>query len=97
MSKTIRYGWLICAGLLTLSARADMQHGKTLHEENCTNCHIMADHTALYTRKDRKVDSLHRLGGQISACTQALDIAWFPEDEKDVVEYLNATYYHFKP
>ena len=97
MTKTIHYGLLLGIGLLTLSARADVENGKTLHEENCTSCHLMADHSALYTRQDRKVDSLHRLGGQVSACTQALNIAWFPEDEKDVVEYLNATYYHFEP
>jgi hypothetical protein len=97
MLKTIHYGVLICAGVLSLSARADVENGKTLHQEHCTGCHMMADHSALYTREDRKVDSLQRLGGQVSACTQALDIAWFPEDEKDVVDYLNTTYYHFEP
>ena len=97
MSKAIRCGLLICSGMLALTARADMENGKTLHQESCVSCHMMADHSALYSRKERKVDSLHRLGGQVSACTQALDIAWFPEDEKDVVDYLNTTYYHFEP
>ena len=97
MLKTFRYGLLFYAGLLPLSVQADVENGKTLHQEQCTSCHLMEDHSALYTRKDRKVDSLHRLGGQVSACTQALDIAWFPDDEKNVVEFLNATYYHFAP
>jgi len=97
MSKTISYGLLLWAGLTTLPALADQENGEALHEEHCVSCHMMDDHSALYTRQERKVDSLHALGGQVSGCTQALNIAWFPEDEKDVVEYLNATYYHFKP
>jgi hypothetical protein len=97
MSKFMPSGLLICTGLLALPAWGDVENGKTLHEESCTQCHMMADHSALYTREERKVDSLHRLGGQVSACTQALNISWFPEEEKDVVEYLNATYYHFSP
>lgn len=74
---------------------ADVENGKALHDESCIDCHMMPDHTAQYTEKDRAVDSLHRLGGQVSACTQILNITWFPEDERDVVEYLNKEYYKF--
>jgi hypothetical protein len=97
MTKTIRWGLLLCTAVPALSALADVENGETLHAQNCVSCHLMADHSALYTRQGRKVDSLSRLGGQVSACTQSLDIAWFPEDERDVVEYLNQTYYHFEP
>ena len=74
---------------------ADAENGQELHDESCIDCHMMPKHTALYTQEDRKVDSLHRLGGQVSACTQILNITWFPEDERDVVEYLNNHYYKF--
>jgi len=83
--------------LTASAAQADLENGKELHDESCIECHMMRDHSSLYTAKDRKVDSLHALGGQISGCVQALNISWFPEDERDVVEYLNATYYKFKP
>lgn len=87
---------LFCLGLASPNLWADLENGNDLHDEKCSSCHMMDSHEALYTRKDRTVDSLHRLGGQVSACTQALNIDWFPEDEKDVVNYLNKTYYHFK-
>lgn len=74
---------------------ADAENGKELHDESCIDCHMMPEHTALYTQQERKLDSLHRLGGQVSACTQILNITWFPEDERDVVEYLNNNYYKF--
>ena len=86
---------LIISYALTTAVYADAENGKELHDESCIDCHMMSDHTALYTNEQRKVDSLHRLGGQVSACTQILDISWFPEEEKDVVEYLNTEYYHF--
>ncbi len=76
-------------------AMADVDSGRELHEEQCVDCHMMPDHSALYTRKDRTVDSLHALGGQVSACIQALNISWFPDDERDVVDYLNTSYYKF--
>jgi len=76
-------------------AFSDTSKGKALHTEKCTSCHMMKDHTAMYTRKDHKVDSLKRLGGMVSACVQNLNVDWFPEDEKEVVKYLNATYYKF--
>ena len=79
----------------TAAVIADVENGKELHDESCIDCHMMPEHTALYTQEDRNVDSLHRLGGQVSACMQILNITWFPEDERDVVEYLNNNYYKF--
>ncbi len=77
------------------AAMADWEHGRELHADQCIDCHMMRDHSALYIRKDRIVDSLQALGGQVSACIQALDISWFPEEEQNVVEYLDTTYYKF--
>ncbi len=88
----------IIASLLVLgaqSATADTTEGKALHDEKCMNCHMMKDHTVMYTREDRKVDSIKRLGGMVSACVQNLNVDWFPEDEKKVVDYINATWYKF--
>jgi len=94
MKKTTLF---IALALSATGVLADPENGRELHEESCVECHMMRDHSALYTDKERKVDSLHALGGQISGCVQALNISWFPEEERDVVEYLNATYYKFKP
>ncbi len=77
------------------SAMADWEHGRELHADQCIDCHMMRDHSALYIRKDRTMDSLHALGGQVSACIQALDVNWFPEEEQNVVKFLDTTYYKF--
>jgi len=75
---------------------ADINNGEELHDEKCSTCHMMESHEALYTRKERVIKDLRGLGGQVSACTQNLNIEWFPDEEKDVVKYLNKKYYHFK-
>lgn len=73
----------------------DVENGAFLHAEHCVDCHMMDNHEALYTRENRVVNERIRLNGQVSACAQVLNMGWFPEEEKDVAEYLNQTYYHF--
>ncbi|MBF0340644.1 MAG: cytochrome c [Magnetococcales bacterium] len=79
---------------------ADTAKGKALHDAGCLGgCHASkgnGDPNALYQRSNRK-DSLEKLRAQVAFCNQqVLHSKWFPEDEADVVEYLNATFYHFK-
>lgn len=95
MYAFLTYTALIIGLVGSTAAWADVENGKELHDESCVACHLQPDHEALYTREARKVDSLHRLGGQVSACTQVLNISWFPDEERDVVEYLNKQYYKF--
>ena len=71
-------------------------NGKVLHDDSCISCHMMSDHNALYTRENRVVKSKSRLSGQVSMCTQQLNVEWFPDEEKSVVEFLNNTYYKYK-
>lgn len=73
------------------AAAADIENGDDLHFENCTGCH---DET-LYTRENRNVQSLARLGKQVRFCKDSLELGWFDEDVDDVVEFLNQNYYHF--
>lgn len=85
---------LLAANLLLLPAAwaADIENGKALHEANCTKCHD----SGVYTRNDRKVDSLSALERQVKRCELSLGLTWFDEQVADVVQYLNATYYNFK-
>ncbi len=71
---------------------ADIENGDDLHFENCTGCH----QESVYTRDERNVRTLERLGLQVRFCKDSLELAWFDEDVDDVVEYLNQTYYHFQ-
>ena len=74
------------------SSAADTANGGELHAENCTACHD----SAMYTRDNRRVQSLVNLGTQVRFCKDNLGITWFDDEVDDVVAYLNESYYHYK-
>ena len=93
---------LLAVSLLLAAAAAhaaDPAEGKKLvAEKKCDICHhnkTMGDASAIYTRKDRRVTSLEKLKGQVSACNTELNLQLFPDDEEHIVAYLNDTYYKF--
>jgi sulfur relay (sulfurtransferase) DsrC/TusE family protein len=55
----------------------------------------MGDAPAIYLRKDRRVTSLEKLKAQVAVCNSQLNLGMFPDEEQEVVEYLDATYYRF--
>lgn len=74
------------------SARAaNIENGNDLHFEHCTGCHD----AGVYTRENRNVRNLAQLGKQVRFCKDTIGVTWFDDEVDDVVEYLNATYYHF--
>ena len=75
--------------------KPDAENGAFLHGDHCVECHMVDSHEALYTRENRVVNERIRLNGQVSACVQVLDLGWFPDEEKDVSEFLNQKYYKF--
>jgi len=88
--------------LFTLSSvvhAADPQRGRELHKENCISCHASmmgGDGTGIYTRPDRRIESLDALYKQVRRCKTSLGVPW-PEDQiDDVVAYLNQNFYKFK-
>lgn len=64
---------------------------KTFVQEKCSGCHD----SSVYTRKQRRVDSLSRLDSQVRMCDAQLGIKLFDEDVNAIVNYLNDNYYHF--
>lgn len=79
----------------------DAARGQTLHDASCvTSCHadrVKGAANGLYTRSKRRVNSLAQLRAQVSFCNQQLlQSEWWPEDEADVVTFLNGTFYKFK-
>lgn len=92
-------GIILGLALVASAATAETGHGKALHDRNCIQCHasIMGgDGTAIYTRADRRIDSLTALNNQVRRCKNSLGVSW-PEDQiHDVVTYLNQTFYHFE-
>ena len=70
---------------------ADPENGSKLHAENCSRCHD----SSVYTRENRHVQSLPRLGRQVRLCKDNLGITWFDDEVNDVIHYLNTRYYKF--
>ena len=96
----IRFAVALLASLVVSSSdAADPAHGRKLVEEKkCDTCHhnkTQGDAKAIYLRKDRIVTSLPKLKAQVAACNSQLGLQLFPEDEQDIVAYLNETYYKF--
>ncbi|MBF0399882.1 MAG: hypothetical protein HQL90_03870 [Magnetococcales bacterium] len=91
---------VVVCWLPVLGWSADADKGKALHDPSCmTQCHASkanGDAKGLYTRKGR-MDSLEKVKAQVSFCNQqVLNTKWWPEDEADVVAYLNRDFYQFK-
>ncbi len=101
MAPRVLLALLGAAWLLIASAplhAADLRHGKNLHNKHCIACHksmFGGDGSKMYTRPDRRVNTLSELEAQVRRCDANLGLRWFEDDVDDVVHYLNQTYYHF--
>jgi len=98
----MRHTFVLCilALLAAPAAHADVRRGAELHQRHCITCHNKlagGDGTHLYTRSDRRVTSLPGLRKQVRLCKDNLGLVWFDDEVDDVVAYLNAAYYRFKP
>jgi len=85
---------------LPVHAAGDPAVGRKLVEaKGCDTCHArqnLEGAKAIYLRKDRKVGSMDELKSQVSACNKGLHLELSPDEERDVVAFLNETYYRFK-
>jgi len=90
--RTLTFGLLaaICATPGLAVAENDVQD---LYDQHCVACHG----TEVYTRDDRKVESLPALERQVQRCETALGLRWFDEDISEMTGLLNDRFYHFKP
>ena len=89
---------LICAPAF---ATPDLANGKTIDQQKCYACHAkktgFGNGDMIYTRSDSKVKSVANLKRMVGTCNTELRLDLFPEDEADVVAYLNQQFYKFKP
>jgi len=82
-------------------AAPNVQNGKAIDQAKCYACHAkktgFSNGDMIYTRSDRKVKDFARLKTMVAMCNTELRLDMFPEDEADVVAYLNKQFYKFKP
>ena len=101
--KTLAFliGALFGLAAQSTMAAPNLANGKKIEDTKCYKCHAeksgLGDGTLIYTRKDRRVQGLDRLKVMVARCNTELRLDLFPEDEADVVAYLNQQYYKFKP
>jgi cytochrome c len=103
-----RWHFLLKQGLLfamifglapIVHANPNIEDGKHIDQEKCIACHAkkssFGDGDMIYTRSDSKVTSLAKLKNMVSMCNSELRLDLFPEDEVDVMTYLNSQFYKF--
>lgn len=82
---------LLATALSSAPAYAE-EDAAALYQENCTKCH----NSEVFTRADHKITSYDGLVRQVQRCELSLQLTWFDDEIKDVADYLNTHYYHFK-
>jgi cytochrome c553 len=93
MKQALLVSVLLSSALLAQPAlTANSAQGKKLHDANCTKCH----NTNVYTRPDRKINSLAALNERLVACTHAAQVTLTDDEQKSIVQYLNEQFYKFK-
>ncbi|WP_353201573.1 hypothetical protein [Polynucleobacter sp.] len=93
---------LLCGLLVSqVQAAPDLVNGKNIDQQKCYACHAkktgFGNGDMIYTRSDSKVKSIANLKRMVSLCNTELRLDLFPEDEADVVAYLNQQFYKLKP
>ena len=83
-----------------LAQAADIQNGKALHQAKCYQCHAeksgLGNGDVIYTRLDRKAKDLAKVKSMVAMCNTELRLDLFPEDEADLVAYINQQFYKYK-
>jgi cytochrome c553 len=82
---------LLMPSAYAASLPGDSAEGKRLFDARCMECH----QTDIFTRKDRKVQSLDALKAQLVACSHAAKVDFSAREMQDLLKYLNDQFYHF--
>ena len=99
MNKNLLIALITIIGFLPSWASANPQRGKDLHDANCMSCHASLTGGAantIYTRSDRRVNSLDGLKSQVERCNSTVGVSWDNKEITDVVDYLNKNFYQLK-
>jgi len=87
-------------GISSTTFAGSVEIGRELHQENCISCHqaqMGGDGSGIYTRENRRMESYAALNKQVRRCKTSLGVPWPEHQIKDVIFYLNETFYKFKP
>jgi len=68
-----------------------LAEGKELNTDNCTKCH----NTSVYTKEDRKVQTLKVLTKRVKGCNTKTGAGLDDEELEALTLFLNTEYYKF--
>lgn len=87
--------FLACIALMlsaNVLAEETTPNGEALHNDKCMSCHD----TRVYTREDRRVQTLGALTNQVENCMKGPAQAnWSNAETTSVINYLNQKFYKF--
>lgn len=69
-----------------------IHEGKALQQQSCHQCHD----DGIYTRRDSIIFSLTALDKRVRFCEPMASAHWSEPQRKNVIDYLNQRFYHFK-
>jgi len=95
------YAITISILLSTLLQANSVEEGKKLYKSaNCQKCHLLGENFDPNSINKEglvsKVKTKKNLLAWVSSCDNFFNIGWFPQEQKDVAAYLNATHYKLK-
>jgi mono/diheme cytochrome c family protein len=89
---------LLLAGVLAVSGKPvatrgepGVSRGEALYANHCVSCHTCKAHT----RREPLVKNLDELAREVDRWQANQKLKWKSEDQAEVVEYLNRTFYRF--
>lgn len=74
------------------AAGADLQQGRLLYEQNCTECH----YSALHDRGAKLAQSLDEITFQVRRWASYKKLEWSREEIEAVTRYLNGEFYKYE-
>jgi hypothetical protein len=77
---------------------ASVAAGRAIAERDCVACHRQkyGSPESIYLRADRRVNTFAQLKAQVARCNTELATQYFPEEEEQLVDYLNHTFYRLQ-
>lgn len=92
VKQCLRAGTLaVLLSFAGISLAADLERGRMLYINHCTECH----ESVVHVREDHRVHSLAELQYQIARWAYELKLDWQVQEMVDVLDYLNDRYYDF--
>ncbi len=89
--KQVIIAILLLVGWAGNASGQDVKRGQLLYENHCQKCHD----TRVHTREDRRTKNLVDISKWVIRWQYHLQLDWTFQEVRDVVFFLNQSYYHF--